>query len=121
MDTVSPLPLVCDQNPLHPLSDNIYESVTAAAEWPNLAYARKVHVANIGNAANRLLWTPPNRLHAAHILVALPTAAAETEQQDNANRSIGQTYCIGTAADSPYAAAGIVACNRIIVVNALCT
>ena len=86
---------------MRPLTDNTDESVTAAAEWPNFASARKAHVANIGDAANQLLWTPPNRIHAAHILIALPTAAAETEQQDNANRSIGQTYCIGTSADSP--------------------
>ena len=91
------------------------------AEWPNLASTRNAHVANIGDAANRLLSTPPNHLRTAHISIALPTAAAETERQDDANRSIGWTYCIGIAADGPYAAAGIVACNRIVVVDALCT
>ncbi len=121
MDTVSPLPLVCDQNPLHPLTNNTHESAPVAAEWPNSASSRKAHVANIGNAANQLLSTPPNHLRAAHISIALPTAAAETEQQDDANRSIGRTYCIGTATDGPYTAVGIVACIRIIVVHASCT
>jgi hypothetical protein len=121
MDTFSPPPLVRNQNPLHPLTNNTHESVTAAAEWPNLASAWNAHIANIGNTANRLLLTPLNCLRAAHILIALPTAAAETEQQDDANRSIGGTYCIGTATDGPYAAAGIAACNRIVVVDAPCT
>ncbi len=121
MDTFSPPPLVCNQNPLHPLTNNTHESAPVAAEWPNSASAQNLHVANISNAANQLLLTPPNCLRAAHISIALPTAAAETERQNNANRSIGRTYCIGTAADSPYTAAGIVACNRIVVVNAPCT
>ncbi len=64
---------------------------------------------------------PPNCLRTAHILIALPTAAAKTEQQDNANRSIGWTYCIGTAAEGPYMATGIVAWNHIVVFNAPCT
>ncbi len=59
--------------------------------------------------------TPP------HILIALPTAAAETEQQNDANRSIGWTYSIETAAGGPYAAAGIVTCNCIVVVGVPCT
>jgi hypothetical protein len=62
-----------------------------------------------------------NCLRAAHVLIAFLTTAAETEQQDNANRSIGKTYCIGTAADGPYAAAGIIVCNYIVIVYALCT
>jgi hypothetical protein len=52
MDTFSPPPLVRDQNPLHPLTDNTRESITAAAERPNLASTQNVHVANIGDAAN---------------------------------------------------------------------
>jgi hypothetical protein len=75
------------------------------------------------------MWTMPNQplsnhlnhLRAAHILVAFLPAAAETKQQDNANRSIGQNYCIGTAADSPSVAAAIIACNHIVIVNVLCT
>ncbi len=121
MDTFSPPPLVCNQNPLHPLTNNTHESAPVAAEWPNSASARNAHVAKIGDAANRLLSTLPNRLRAAHVLIALPTAAAETKQQDDANRSIGWTYCIGTAADSPYVPVGIVACNCIVVINAPCT
>jgi hypothetical protein len=121
MDTFSPPPRVHNQNPLHPLTNNTNESITATAEWPNLASARNTHIENIGDAANQLLLTPPNCLRAAHILIALPTPAAETEQQDDANRSIGRTYCIVTTTDGPYAAAGIVACNHIIVVDAPCT
>jgi hypothetical protein len=121
MDTFSPPPLVHDQNPLHHLTNNTHESAPVVAEWPNLASAQNAHVANIGDAANQLLLTPPNCLCAAHILFALPTAAVETKQQDNANRSIGRTYCIRSAADGPSAAVGIVACNRILVVNAPCT
>jgi hypothetical protein len=57
------------------------------------------------------LLTPPNHLRAAHILIAFLAPTAETEKQDDNNRSIGRNYCIGTAADGPYVAAGIVACN----------
>jgi hypothetical protein len=70
---------------------------------------------------NGLLLTPPNHLHAAHILIAFLAAAVETKQQGDDNRSIGQNYCIGTAADGPYVAVGIVACNHIVVVDASCT
>jgi hypothetical protein len=59
------------------------------------------------------LWTPPNHLRAAHNLIAFLAAAAETEEQDNDNG--------GTAALGRYVAAGIVACNHIVVVNTLCT
>ena len=48
----------------------------------------------------------------ALMLLAVPTAfltaAAGTERHDDANRSIGETYCVGTAGNGPYAAAGIV-------------
>ncbi len=85
-----------------PLTNNTNESFKAAAEWLNLASAQNAHIANIGDAANQLMSTPPNRLRVAHISIALPTAAAEAEQQEDANnRSIGRTYCIGTAADNP--------------------
>jgi hypothetical protein len=67
------------------------------------------------------LLTPPNHLCAAHILIAFLAAAAETEQQDNDIRSIGWNYCIKTTTDGPYVAAGIVACNHIVVVDMLCT
>jgi hypothetical protein len=42
----------------------------------------------------------------------------ETMQQDDDNRSIGWNYCIGTAAEGPYVAAVIIACNHIVIVNA---
>jgi hypothetical protein len=70
---------------------------------------------------NQPLSTPPDHLRAAHILIAFLAAAAETEQQDVDNRSIGRNYCIRTAADGPYVAAGIIACNHIIVVDTSCT
>jgi hypothetical protein len=69
----------------------------------------------------RLLSTHPNHLRAAHILIAFLAAAAETKKQDDDNRSIGLNYCIGTAADGPYVAAGIVACNHTVVVDTSCT
>jgi hypothetical protein len=49
---------------------------------------------------------PAKHLRAAHIsIVFLATATeAETEPQDNDNRSIGWNYCIGTAAYGPYVA-----------------
>ncbi len=70
---------------------------------------------------NQPLLTPPDHLPAAHILIAFLAAAAETKQQEDDNRSIGRNYCIRTAADGPYVAAGIIACNHIFVVNTLCT
>jgi hypothetical protein len=59
---------------------------------------------------------PPNHLRTAHVLIAFLAATVETEQQHDDNRSIGQNYCIGTAADSLYVAVGIVACKHIVVV-----
>jgi hypothetical protein len=53
-------------------------------------------------------------------LHSLRTAAAVTVLPDDVKRPIGQTYCVGTAGDSPYAAAGILACNRIVDVDPLC-
>ena len=72
-------------------------------------------------AANQPLSTPPNGLRAAHVPTAFFTAAAVTELPDDVNRSIGRTYCVGTAENGPYLAAGIVACNRIVAVDASCT
>ncbi len=80
-----------------------------------------LHTAFIVTDKTRPLLTPLNHLHAAHILIAFLAAAAETEKKDDDNRSIGRNYCIGTAADGPYVAAGIVVCNHIVVVNTLCT
>ncbi len=42
-----------------------------------------------------------NCLRPAHFLTAFLFAAAGTEPLDDANRSIGQTYCIGMAGDGP--------------------
>jgi hypothetical protein len=68
-------------------------------------------------AANQPLLTPSNGLCTAHVLTAFPAAVAVTEIPDDVNRSIVWTYCIGTAGDGLYAAAGIVACNCIIAVD----
>jgi hypothetical protein len=88
-----------------------------ALESAKLSGGLNVHVDN----TKLTIVDPPNHLHAAHILIAFLAAVAETKQQDNDNRSIGQNYCIGTAADGPYVAAGIVACNHIVVVGTSCT
>jgi len=74
------------------------------------------------DAANQLPSTPPNGLRANHVLTAFPAATVVTELlPDDVNRPIGQTYCIGTAGDGPHVAVGIVACNRIIHIDASCT
>ncbi len=86
MDTFSPPPLVRNQNLVHPPTNTTNERYKAAAEWPNLASSQNAYIANIGDAENWLLSTPANCLHAAHISIALPTASAETEQQDDANK-----------------------------------
>jgi hypothetical protein len=53
------------------------------------------------NATKSLSMQAQNRLRLAHFLTAFLFAAAGTEPPDDANRSIGQTYCIGTAGDGP--------------------
>ncbi len=62
-------------------------------------------------------WLP--QIASAPPMFWLPffAAAEKTEQQDDANNSIGGTYCIGTATDGPYVAAGIVTCNHIVIDN----
>ena len=72
------------------------------------------------DAANQPPSTPPNCLRTTHVLTAFPTVTG-TKQPEDANRSIGGTYCVRTAVDGPYAASGIIACNCIAVVNASCT
>ena len=51
---------------------------------------------------------PPNHLHTVHVAAAFLAAAAGTKLPDNADRSIGLTYHVGTAGNNPYMAAGIV-------------
>ncbi len=70
---------------------------------------------------NPPLLTPPDHLRATHILIAFLAADKEIEQQDDDNRSIGRNYCIRTAADGPYVAAGIIVCNHIVIVDTSCT
>jgi len=109
---------MCSQpKPLRPLTDNTHASAIVMVGAPNSATA--------SNGAHRrsksTVVDPPNGLRAAHVPTAFPTAAAEAELPNDVNRSIAWTYCNGTAGDSPYAAAGIVACNRIVVIEASCT
>jgi hypothetical protein len=72
-------------------------------------------------AANRLLSTPPIGFCAAYVPTAFPAATAVTELPDDVNKSIERTYCVGTAGEGPYAAVGIVTCNRIITIDTSCT
>ena len=87
---------------------------------PNLATASNgAHQSSKSTVVN-----PPQMAsapRAAHVPTAFPAAGAVTELLDDVNRSIGRTYCVGTAGDDPYAAVGIVACNPIVAVNATCT
>ncbi len=103
--------------PLHPLINNIDGSGMLALELASLSGGLNAHV----DIAKLTDFDPPNHLCTAQILIAFLTTAAETEQQNDDNRSIGQNYCIGTATDGPYRAVGIVACNHIIIVDASCT
>ncbi len=64
---------------------------------------------------------PPKLLCAANVLTAFLVAAAGTEPPDDANRSIGQTYCFGTTGNGPYVAEHIVACSHIVVALLLLT
>ena len=59
-------------------------------------------------------------LRAAHVLTAFLAAATGTKHRDASNMSIGCSECIETTRDAPDEAAGIVACNRVIVTDALC-
>jgi len=56
----------------------------------------------------------------SHVLLAFLAAAAGTNPRDASNRSIGQIDCVEITRDAPDKAAGIVACNRVIDVDALC-
>jgi hypothetical protein len=103
--------------PLRPLTSNTHGSRTVVVYcriWPRLP---TVPI----DAANQPTVTPPNCLCAAHVPTAFPPVAVGTELPDDANRSVGQTYCIGIARDGPYTASRIVACNHIVVVDASCT
>ena len=59
-------------------------------------------------------------LRAAHVLTAFLAVAAGTELRDASNSPIGRIDCVETTGYAPDEAAGFVACNRIIVVDALC-
>ena len=117
LDTFTTPPLPPLPPPPRPLNDNTHGGALPAAASPNLVAA--------SNGAHRrsksTVVDPPKGLRVAHVPTAFPAAAAGTELPDDVNRSIGWTYCVGTAGDGPYAAAGIVACNRIVAVVASCT
>jgi hypothetical protein len=71
------------------------------------------------------LSIPPKKqkcFHAANFQTAFLTTTDGTKlPRNDANSSIGQTYCVGTTRDGPYdAAACNVACNHIIVADVLC-
>ncbi len=111
-------PPLADNVPcLPPINNTIIGSVIPQADSPNSASGGNTHVDN----AKLTVVDPPRSPPRRPYLIAFLAAAAETKQQDNDNRSIGWNYCIRTTADGPYMAAGIVACNHIIVVNTLCT
>ena len=117
LDTFTTPPLPPLPPPSRPLNDNTRGGALPAAASPNLVALATVPQ----NMQNRPSMLIPNRLDADHVPTAFLTAAAGTELPDDVNRSIGWTYCVGTAGDGPYAAAGIVACNRIVAVVASCT
>jgi len=72
--------------------------------------------------------SPPNDifddfvfLRATHVLTAFLAVAAGTEVRDASNSPIGRIDCVETTGYAPDEASGIVvACNRIIVIDALC-
>ena len=72
--------------------------------------------------------SPPNDvfdgfvfLHAAHVLTAFLAVAAGTELRDASDSPIGRIDCVETTGYAPDEASGIVvACNRVIVVDAMC-
>jgi hypothetical protein len=72
--------------------------------------------------------SPPNDvfdgfvfLRAAHVLTAFLAVAAGTELRDASDSPIGQINCIETTGYAPDKASGIVvACNGVIVIDALC-
>ena len=117
VDTFSPPPLAPDQHSCAPSPT----SPMRAQRWRRERQIWPPRPTVPIDTANRPLSTPPNGLRAAPVPTAFPAAAAVTELPDDVNRSIGLTYFVGTARDGPYVAVGIVACNRIITVNASCS
>ena len=58
--------------------------------------------------------SPTNRNPLA---VKLLSTATGTELPNNANRSIGQTDCVGSAGNAPHMAAGVVVYSHVVIVN----
>ena len=109
-------PPSCSQpKPLRPLINNIHASAIVMVGALNLATASNANGAH--RRSKTIVVDPPKGLRAAHVPTAFPTAAAVTELPDDVNRSIVRTYCAVSTGDGPYAAAGIVACNRIVIVT----
>ena len=66
-----------------------------------------------------LTLTPPNHRRVTHAPTAFLSAAAIlTKLPNDANSSIGQTDCVGTAGDAPNVAADVVVCNHVVVDDA---
>ena len=66
-----------------------------------------------------MIFCPPQI--ASHVLTAfLAAATARTEPRDASNRSIGRSECVETTGDASGEAAGVIACNRVVVADALC-
>ncbi len=114
---ITPPTLPPDQ---YPCTLSLTTSMGPVCNWQNWQIC-PLGLMRTWTTPNWLLLTPQNHLRATHILIAFLAAATETEQQDDDNRSIGWNYCIGTTADGPYVAAGIVACEHIIVLDASCS
>jgi hypothetical protein len=94
VDTFSPPPLAPDQNPCAPSPTTPMRATT----WRWECRIRPPRPTVPIDTANRPLLTPPNGLCTAHDPTTFPaTVAIVTELPDDVNRSIGGTYCIGTA------------------------
>jgi hypothetical protein len=94
VDTFSPPPLALDQNPCAPSPTTPMRATT----WRWERRIRPPRPTVPIDTANRPLLTPPNGLRTAHDPTTFPAAdAIVTELPDDVNRSIGGTYCVGTA------------------------
>jgi hypothetical protein len=93
-----PIPLVpLLPSTLAPLNDNTSEGIFPAVALPNFATTPNGSHQRSKITVNASPKLPPS----AHFLTAFLFATAETKPQDDVNRSIGQTYCVGMAGDGP--------------------
>jgi hypothetical protein len=61
--------------------------------------------------------TTPNCCPFTDVPTAFLSTATGTELPNNANRSIGQTDCVGSAGNAPHMAAGVVVYSHVVIVN----